>query len=61
MILGLSAINPAAHLMQLDSQNRQPSPKAAPRTSIQNTVPNISVVPPTPDFKSDSNLLPVCI
>lgn len=52
-------MNPAAHLLAMESENESPerNPKSnqpyKPPTTSPTRVPNISVVPPTPDFKCD--------
>ncbi|GBP08333.1 hypothetical protein EVAR_78804_1 [Eumeta japonica] len=59
MLMGLSAINPAAHLMRVEpfkrgsinSINPRPS-NTNPTTKNEPPVPNISVAPPTPDYNS---------
>ncbi|XP_048482039.1 uncharacterized protein LOC105393719 isoform X2 [Plutella xylostella] len=61
MLMGLSAINPATHLMQVDPFKRSTSysntlvqsrPGSLGSIKSESPVPNISVVPPTPDFNS---------
>ncbi|KAI5634987.1 pao retrotransposon peptidase domain-containing protein [Phthorimaea operculella] len=61
MLMGLSAINPAAHLMRVEPFNRTPSsnfnnvnsrPSSLGSVKSESPVPNIAVVPPTPDFNS---------
>lgn len=61
MLMGLSAINPAAHLMRvepfkrnsptkLNNPNSRPSSLGSAKS--ESPVPNIAVVPPTPDYNS---------
>lgn len=59
MLMGLSAINPTAHLMRVEPFNRSsvtaghnPSSRPGSLCSIksESPVPNIAVVPPTQDF-----------
>ncbi|CAH0699322.1 unnamed protein product [Spodoptera exigua] len=61
MLMGLSAINPAAHLMRVEPFKRgSPTSLNNPRSrpgslgsvKSESPVPNIAVVPPTPDFNS---------
>ncbi|CAG9575463.1 unnamed protein product [Danaus chrysippus] len=61
MLMGLSAINPAAHLMRVEPFKKSPSivtkkPSSRPESlgsiKSESPVPNISVVPPTPDYNS---------
>lgn len=61
MLMGLSAINPAAHLMRVEPFKRgsaaslnNPCSRPGSLGSIksESPVPNIAVVPPTPDFNS---------
>ncbi|CAH2989797.1 unnamed protein product [Chilo suppressalis] len=60
MLMGLSAINPAAHLMRVEPFKRvlgtnmpsisRPGSLGPPKS--ESPVPNIAVVPPTPDYNS---------
>ncbi|CAB3259250.1 unnamed protein product [Arctia plantaginis] len=61
MLMGLSAINPAAHLMRVEPFKRpsvtslnNPCSRPGSLGSIksESPVPNIAVVPPTPDYNS---------
>nr|XP_032516003.1 uncharacterized protein LOC116769083 isoform X6 [Danaus plexippus plexippus] len=61
MLMGLSAINPAAHLMRVEPFKKSPSivtkktssrPESLGSIKSESPVPNISVVPPTPDYNS---------
>ncbi|XP_026501209.2 uncharacterized protein Psgef isoform X1 [Vanessa tameamea] len=67
MLMGLSAINPAAHLMRVEpfkkthfdhisvSSNRTNSrPGSLGSIKSESPVPNIAVVPPTPDYNNTS-------
>ncbi|XP_050553536.1 uncharacterized protein LOC118262712 isoform X3 [Spodoptera frugiperda] len=61
MLMGLSAINPAAHLMRVEPfkrgsatslNNPRSRPGSLGSVKSESPVPNIAVVPPTPDFNS---------
>ncbi|CAG9783285.1 unnamed protein product [Diatraea saccharalis] len=60
MLMGLSAINPAAHLMRVEPFKRVPGTNIANITrpgslgpaKSESPVPNIAVVPPTPDYNT---------
>lgn len=61
MLMGLSAINPAAHLMRVEPfkrssmtnlNNMSSRPGSFGSVKSESPVPNIAVVPPTPDFNS---------
>ncbi|XP_041974629.1 uncharacterized protein LOC121729951 isoform X2 [Aricia agestis] len=60
MLMGLSAINPAAHLMRVEPFKRKavtsttasPRPGSLASIKSESPVPNIAVVPPTPDYNS---------
>ncbi|KAJ8734515.1 hypothetical protein PYW08_013765 [Mythimna loreyi] len=61
MLMGLSAINPAAHLMRVEPFKRGSAtslnnpcsrPGSLGSVKSESPVPNIAVVPPTPDFNS---------
>lgn len=61
MLMGLSAINPAAHLMRVEpfkrssttnSNNVNSRPGSLGSVKSESPVPNIEVVPPTPDYNS---------
>ncbi|KAM3956262.1 LOW QUALITY PROTEIN: protostome-specific GEF [Aphomia sociella] len=63
MLMGLSAINPAAHLMRvepfkrssLSSVNNVSRPGSLGSVKSESPVPNIAVVPPTPDYNTSNN------
>lgn len=59
MLMGLSAINPAAHLMQVEPfkrpsvtslTNQNSRPGSLSSLKSESPVPNISIVPPTPEY-----------
>ncbi|KAG6460793.1 hypothetical protein O3G_MSEX012214 [Manduca sexta] len=61
MLMGLSAINPAAHLMRVEPfkrssatnlHNASSRPGSLGSIKSESPVPNIAVVPPTPDYNS---------
>ncbi|XP_013167250.1 PREDICTED: uncharacterized protein LOC106117464 [Papilio xuthus] len=61
MLMGLSAINPAAHLMRVEPFKRNSEvtinnihsrPASLCSVKSESPVPNISIVPPTPDYNS---------
>nr|XP_049698567.1 uncharacterized protein LOC126053486 isoform X4 [Helicoverpa armigera] len=61
MLMGLSAINPAAHLMRVEPFKRASGtslnnpcsrPGSLGSVKSESPVPNIAVVPPTPDYNS---------
>ncbi|XP_075989169.1 protostome-specific GEF isoform X3 [Anticarsia gemmatalis] len=61
MLMGLSAINPAAHLMRVEPFKRGSAaslnnpcsrPGSLGSAKSESPVPNIAVVPPTPDYNS---------
>ncbi|XP_049884492.1 uncharacterized protein LOC126379711 [Pectinophora gossypiella] len=61
MLMGLSAINPAAHLMRVEPfkrtsgsnlNNVNSRPGSLGSAQSESPVPNIAVVPPTPDYNS---------
>ncbi|XP_013144372.1 PREDICTED: uncharacterized protein LOC106107903 [Papilio polytes] len=61
MLMGLSAINPAAHLMQVEPFKRSSDvslnnvhsrPASLCSVKSESPVPNIAIVPPTPDYNS---------
>lgn len=60
MLMGLSAINPAAHLMRVEpfkrtsvsSLNNVSRPGSLGSAKSESPVPNIAVVPPTPDYNT---------
>ncbi|XP_059056507.1 uncharacterized protein LOC131850326 [Achroia grisella] len=62
MLMGLSAINPAAHLMRVEpfkrsslSGNNVSRPGSLSSAKSESPVPNIAVVPPTPDYNTTNN------
>ncbi|XP_031769692.2 uncharacterized protein LOC113522879 isoform X3 [Galleria mellonella] len=63
MLMGLSAINPAAHLMRVEpfkrsslaSANNVSRPGSLGSAKSESPVPNIAVVPPTPDYSTTNN------
>ncbi|XP_053600694.1 uncharacterized protein PsGEF isoform X4 [Plodia interpunctella] len=60
MLMGLSAINPAAHLMRVEpfkrssgtNLNNVSRPDTLGSAKSESPVPNIAVVPPTPDYNT---------
>ncbi|KAL0850554.1 hypothetical protein ABMA28_012329 [Loxostege sticticalis] len=60
MLMGLSAINPAAHLMRVEpfkrsgvgNSNNLSRPGSLGSVKSESPVPNIAVVPPTPDYNT---------
>ncbi|CAG5035301.1 unnamed protein product [Parnassius apollo] len=61
MLMGLSAINPAAHLMQVEPFKRNSEigmnnvhsrPASLCSVNSESPVPNIAIVPPTPDYST---------
>ncbi|VVC92444.1 unnamed protein product [Leptidea sinapis] len=61
MLMGLSAINPAAHLMRVEPFSRTsitntseviPRPNCFGSVQNESLIPNIAVVPPTPDYNT---------
>lgn len=59
MLMGLSAINPTAHLMRVEPFKRSSAislfnsrPGSLGSIKSESPVPNIAVVPPTPDYNS---------
>ncbi|CAH2068228.1 unnamed protein product, partial [Iphiclides podalirius] len=69
MLMGLSAINPAAHLMRVEPFKRSSEialnnvhsrPASLCSVKSESPVPNITIVPPTPDYnttnKTDGNI-----
>ncbi|XP_038208625.1 uncharacterized protein LOC119829950 [Zerene cesonia] len=61
MLMGLSAINPAAHLMRVEPFNRasitnltntNSRPSSIGSVKSESPIPNIAVVPPTPDYNT---------
>ncbi|CAK1548083.1 unnamed protein product [Leptosia nina] len=61
MLMGLSAINPAAHLMRVEPfkhasimnlSNANSRPSSIGSVKSESPIPNIAVVPPTPDYNT---------
>lgn len=70
MLMGLSAIKPAAHLMRVepfkrDSPTRLSNPNSRPASlgsvKSESPVPNIAVVPPTPDYNSTNKTVSIFV
>ncbi|XP_045489999.1 uncharacterized protein LOC111000695 isoform X1 [Pieris rapae] len=61
MLMGLSAINPAAHLMRVEPfkhsitniSNANSRPSSIGSVKSESPIPNIAVVPPTPDYNTN--------
>lgn len=66
-LAGLSAINPATHLMRVDPFKRtgsnhvqsRPESLNPAQTQTNSDVPNIAVVPPTPDFHTNNKTVSI--
>lgn len=63
MLMGLSAINPAAHLMRVEPFKRSSvtstalsRPGSLGSVKSESPVPNIAVVPPTPDYNTNKTV-----